>query len=74
MDAMRYVLLLSLSVFAQPAIAFTTPFGEQVNAAIERGLQYFRGQQGGNGSFGPTREATGLATLLVDDHREHRAS
>ncbi len=56
-------------LFASPAGAFTTPFGEAVNAAIERGLQYYRGQQAGNGAFGPTQEATGLALLCFLEKR-----
>ena len=66
---MRYGLLMLCCGLAAPASAFTTPFGERVNEAIERGLQYFRGQQAGNGSFGPTQQATGLATLCFLEKR-----
>ncbi|MFN3203048.1 MAG: hypothetical protein ACE366_31935 [Bradymonadia bacterium] len=51
------------------AEAQVTPFGERVNQSIERGLQYFRGQQRGDGGFGPTPEATGLATLCFLEKR-----
>ena len=66
---MRHVLVLLLFGLTQPALAFTTPFGERVNEAIERGLTYYRGQQGGDGSFGPTPQATALAALCFLEKR-----
>jgi MYXO-CTERM domain-containing protein len=42
------------------ASAFRTPFGDRVNASIDRGLQYFRGQENGGNVGG---WATGLAML-----------
>jgi MYXO-CTERM domain-containing protein len=50
------------------AAAFTTPFGERVNAAIDRGLDWFRTQQQGDGSFGGG-ESTGLAALCFLEKR-----
>ena len=53
------------------AQAVVTPFGEAVNAAIERGLQYFRDNQGGNGAFGGGSGGgpTGIATLTFLERR-----
>ena len=54
----------------QVARAFTTPFGDRVNQAIDRGLDYFRATQEGSGSIGsPGQEATGLATLCFLEKR-----
>ena len=50
------------------AFAFSTPFGEIVNASIDRGLDYFRAQQQGDGGFGGG-ESTGLATLCFLEKR-----
>ncbi len=48
------------------ASAFRTPFGDRVNAAIERGLQYYRGNENG-GNIGGW--ATGLAMLCFLEKR-----
>ena len=58
-----------LLLLAAPVSAFTTPFGDRVTEAINRGLDYFRNQQAADGSFGPTREATGLAALCFLEKR-----
>ena len=54
------VLSTLMLVSAGTANAFVTPFGIRVNDAIERGLDYFRSTQEGNGGWG---EATGLVLL-----------
>ncbi len=64
-----FSILAFCALLAPQAHGFATPFGEQVNAAIERGLQYFRGQQNGNGAFGPNANATALATLCFLEKR-----
>ena len=52
------------------ARAAVTPFGQRVNDAIDRGLSWFRTQQLGDGSIGPTQEeATGLAVLCFLEKR-----
>ena len=53
-----------LSVLATPwaASAFVTPFGQRVNTAIDRGLQYLRGVER-NGNLDGRVGATGLAML-----------
>ena len=61
--------LITLGLLVQPAAAFVTPFGERVNAAIDRGLAYFRGQQLPSGAFGPTAEATALVVLCFLEKR-----
>ncbi|MCB9551670.1 MAG: terpene cyclase/mutase family protein [Myxococcales bacterium] len=48
------------------AHAFRTPFGDRVNASIERGLQYLRNQEGGGNIGG---EASGLAMLAFLEKR-----
>ena len=50
------------------ASAFRTPFGNEVNASIERGLQYLRNQEGGNGQVDGTY-GTGLAMLAFLEKR-----
>ncbi len=47
-----------------PAVAVVTPFGRDVHAAIDAGLDWFRARQNANGSFcGGQCWATGLAAL-----------
>jgi hypothetical protein len=65
----RAALTLALTLVAASASAFTTPFGERVNAAIDRGLDMFRQNQAPDGSFGPTPQATGLAALCFLEKR-----
>ena len=50
------------------ASAFRTPFGDRVNASIERGLQYLRNQEGGNGQVDGVN-GTGLAMLAFLEKR-----
>jgi len=61
-------ILLALGLFCVPltAHALLTPFGERVNASIENGLDWLRGQQNGNGGWG---ESTGLAILCFLERR-----
>jgi MYXO-CTERM domain-containing protein len=67
---LRLGLTAVLICVASAADARTTPFGERVNAAIDRGLEWFRGVQNGDGSFGPGgEEATGLAVLCFLEKR-----
>ena len=56
---------------AAPAEASVTPFGQRVNDAIERGLEFFRGRQGGNGGIndGANGGTTGLAMLTFLEKR-----
>lgn len=60
-----------LVTLAGPAHAFETPFGREVSAAIDRGLQYFRGVQQGSGAFRTDGNTgvTGLATLCFLERR-----
>jgi MYXO-CTERM domain-containing protein len=69
MRAARVATIALALALAGPAAAFTTPFGERVNAAIDRGLDFFRAQQQGDGSFGPTPPATALAVLCFLEKR-----
>ncbi len=69
MRSMATLLLVTALCAPAPAAAFTTPFGEAVNAAIDRGLDFFRARQDGNGAFGPDAEATGLAVLCFLEKR-----
>ena len=65
------VLGLSL-VLVSPAHSFETPFGREVSAAIDRGLDLFRNQQQGNGSFslgGDNGRITGLVLLCFLERR-----
>ncbi|MCA9541054.1 MAG: terpene cyclase/mutase family protein, partial [Myxococcales bacterium] len=55
-----------LAVPASAAWAFRTPFGDRVNQAIDRGLQYLRTQEGG-GSVG--NDTTALAMLAFLEKR-----
>jgi len=57
--------LLGALVFASasPAAAFVTPFGEEINQAIDDALGWYRGQQAGDGHFGGDGHATGLSAL-----------
>ena len=48
------------------AFAFSTPFGEIVNASIDRGLDYFRAQQQGDAL---ERELEGGQGADDDEHR-----
>jgi len=48
---------------ARPAEGFVTPFGQRVNEAIDKAVQYFRNQQGGGSAIGGA--ATGLAALCL---------
>ena len=61
------ILVLS-AVIAAPvaATAAVTPFGERVNAAINRGLDWFRANQAGNGGWG---NPTGLGILCFLEKR-----
>jgi MYXO-CTERM domain-containing protein len=61
-------LALALGVSA-PAAAFVTPFGQQVDQAIEQGLVFFRANQRADGSFNPTRDATPLVVLCFLEKR-----
>ncbi|MCB9525331.1 MAG: terpene cyclase/mutase family protein [Myxococcales bacterium] len=49
-----------------PAQAQITPFAERVNTSINRGLDYLRAQQSGNGGWG---DPTGLAILTFLEKR-----
>ncbi len=69
MKKMRSLNLLFLLLTTPPAFAQITPFGERVNAAIDRGLDFFRNQQNGQGAFGPVAEATPLAILCFLEKR-----
>ena len=51
---------------AGTAHSFVTPFGIRVNESIERGLEYFRASQQGNGGWG---EPTGLVLLCFLERR-----
>ena len=66
----RFGIALVLMGLAIPAQAFVTPFGNEVNQAIDDGLQFFRTQQRADGTFGPTPDATGLAVLCFLEARE----
>ncbi len=57
---------LGLTLAALPASAQITPFANRVNDGINRGLDYLRAQQNGNGGWG---EATGLAMLTFLEKR-----
>ena len=57
---------LSLGLFATPASAFRTPFGDEVNAAIQRGLAWIRTQEN-NGSY--NAQATALGALAILEER-----
>ena len=57
---------LALLAAAVPASAAVTPFGEAVNAAIDRGLDWFRNSQAADGGWG---EGTGLAVLCFLEKR-----
>ncbi len=54
------------ALWAPPASAFRTPFGDRVNQSIERGLQYLRNIES-NGNMGGA--ATGLAMLAFLEKR-----
>ncbi len=65
----RQILLLmaSLTLLApMSASAFVTPFGVRVNESINRGLDFIRGLQNGDGGWG---SATGLALLALLERR-----
>ena len=59
-------------LMATPCHAAETPFGREVTAAVERGLEFFRARQNANGSFdyGDVRGVTGLVILAFLDKRE----
>jgi hypothetical protein len=59
-----FLTLALLAALPTQALAFRTPFGDRVNQAIERGLQYFRGvENAGQFADGSGNQATGLAVL-----------
>ncbi|MCA9537878.1 MAG: terpene cyclase/mutase family protein, partial [Myxococcales bacterium] len=57
---------LALTLGATPALAFRTPFGDRVNASLERGLAWIRTQEAG-GSYNDW--STGLAGLALMEMR-----
>ncbi len=63
--SMRSFLALALLV-PQLTLANVTPFGQEVNQAIEDGLQWLRASQNGNGGWG---EPTGLPLLCFLEKR-----
>ena len=67
----RVTTLAALTTIAQPAAAAVTPFGQRVNDAIERGLEYLRQNQGGDGGIddGEGGGTTGLAMLCFLEKR-----
>jgi MYXO-CTERM domain-containing protein len=62
--------LVALALGPTTTQAAVTPFGQRVNEAIDRGLAWFRANQVGDGSIGPSaEEATGLAVLCFLEKR-----
>ncbi len=59
-------LVAAISLAPAAASANVTPFGEAVNAAIERGLDWLRNTQNGNGGWG---DPTGLPLLCFLEKR-----
>ena len=64
----RVCLLTALLIVCQVTVsnAFITPFGERVDDAISRGLEYLRGQQSADGGWG---RPTGLVALCFLEQR-----
>ncbi len=58
--------IIALAALSTPAEAFRTPFGDEVNAAVERGLAWIRTQEV-EGSYND--DATGLAGLVLMEAR-----
>ncbi|MHC4836688.1 MAG: MopE-related protein, partial [Planctomycetota bacterium] len=74
MVARPHALAAALSIcLAVPSIAhaFRTPFGDRVNATIDRGLDWIRAQQGANGGWTDARsnDGGGLAALTLLEKR-----
>ncbi|MEE2758025.1 MAG: hypothetical protein VYA30_15310 [Myxococcota bacterium] len=71
---LRWILFAGLVCFGYvaPCCAFETPFGREVSAAIDRGLDFFRQSQQGNGAFNVAGEprVTGLAILCFLERRQ----
>ncbi len=65
----KCITLLSLLLVMVPATAnaFVTPFSLKVNEAIDKVVDWFRNNQGGDGSIGG--QATGLAALCMLEQR-----
>jgi hypothetical protein len=70
--AHRLALFLGLTLAAPgAALAFVTPFGERVNAAIDRGLDYLRAHEAAAGGWADSSgHATGLALLCFLERRQ----
>jgi MYXO-CTERM domain-containing protein len=61
----------ALLAASTPALAFVTPFGERVNAAIDRGLDYLRAHEAAAGGWADASgHASGLALLCFLERRQ----
>ncbi|MCA9548324.1 MAG: hypothetical protein KC613_28165, partial [Myxococcales bacterium] len=62
-------IIVGVSLLLAPigAMAFRTPFGDRVNDAINRGLQYIRNNTNASGAFGNWE--TGLAMVAILEKR-----
>ena len=61
-------------LMSSPVSAFETPFGREVSAAIDRGLDFFRGRQQADGSFTAGDDGGRITGLVLLCFLERRAS
>ena len=62
-------ILLCAALLPATSSANLTPFGERVNAAIDRGLDYLRAHQGAQGNFEGDDGGTGMPLLALLERR-----